>query len=219
MEKRDIQVGGELQHWGIRGMRWGIRRYQNKDGSLTPAGEKRRAKLEKKLGDLQSKSDNNTGTGKTEPTKKSIKDMSNDELKKLNERRRLEKESRDLDEAELRNTVNTKNLQKQLDDMNPKKDSKLKKYGEKAVDAAVEASVNAGKTVLQEFLIKQGKEAFQLNPQEKKKSKLEKQVEELGLLSKKAGTLRGIFGVGGFDPALVTDEADKILGTKGGFIP
>lgn len=31
----------ELYHYGIRGMRWGIRRYQNKDGSLTPAGEKR----------------------------------------------------------------------------------------------------------------------------------------------------------------------------------
>lgn len=30
----------ELQHWGIKGMRWGVRRYQNKDGSLTPAGKK-----------------------------------------------------------------------------------------------------------------------------------------------------------------------------------
>lgn len=29
----------ELTHWGIKGMRWGIRRYQNKDGSLTPAGK------------------------------------------------------------------------------------------------------------------------------------------------------------------------------------
>ena len=31
----------ELTHWGIKGMRWGVRRYQNKDGSLTPAGKKR----------------------------------------------------------------------------------------------------------------------------------------------------------------------------------
>lgn len=33
----------ELQHHGIKGQRWGIRRFQNKDGSLTPAGEKRYA--------------------------------------------------------------------------------------------------------------------------------------------------------------------------------
>jgi hypothetical protein len=28
-------------HHGIKGQKWGVRRYQNKDGSLTPAGEKR----------------------------------------------------------------------------------------------------------------------------------------------------------------------------------
>ena len=31
----------ELQHHGIKGQRWGIRRFQNKDGSLTPAGRRR----------------------------------------------------------------------------------------------------------------------------------------------------------------------------------
>lgn len=31
----------ELTHHGVRGMKWGIRRFQNKDGSLTPAGKKR----------------------------------------------------------------------------------------------------------------------------------------------------------------------------------
>ena len=33
----------ELYHYGIKGQKWGIRRYQNKDGSLTPAGKKRRS--------------------------------------------------------------------------------------------------------------------------------------------------------------------------------
>ena len=31
----------ELRHHGIKGQQWGRRRYQNKDGSLTKAGEKR----------------------------------------------------------------------------------------------------------------------------------------------------------------------------------
>lgn len=35
----------ELYHHGILGMHWGIRRYQNKDGSLTAAGRKRYEKL------------------------------------------------------------------------------------------------------------------------------------------------------------------------------
>ncbi len=31
----------ELYHHGIKGQKWGVRRYQSKDGSLTPAGKKR----------------------------------------------------------------------------------------------------------------------------------------------------------------------------------
>ena len=65
-----------LQHWGIKGMKWGIRRYQNKDGSLTPAGKKRY-------------SDSSTSVNVTSS-------LTDDELRKKINRLQLEKQYRDL---------------------------------------------------------------------------------------------------------------------------
>ena len=41
MSKWTCTRTNELQHHGIKGMKWGRRRYQNADGSLTAAGKKR----------------------------------------------------------------------------------------------------------------------------------------------------------------------------------
>lgn len=40
------ESSNELMHYGILGMKWGIRRYQNKDGSYTKAGLERYRKAE-----------------------------------------------------------------------------------------------------------------------------------------------------------------------------
>ena len=45
----------ELSHHGILGQKWGVRKYQNADGSLTEAGKKRLNRNSRKLDRLQSK--------------------------------------------------------------------------------------------------------------------------------------------------------------------
>lgn len=65
-----------LQHWGIKGMKWYIRRYQNKDGSLTPAGKKRYSDSSSSKTDLSS--------------------LSDEEIRRKINRLQLEKQYRDL---------------------------------------------------------------------------------------------------------------------------
>ena len=46
-------MGTYLMHHGVRGMRWGVRRYQNADGSLTDAGKRRYSNGERAYKDLK----------------------------------------------------------------------------------------------------------------------------------------------------------------------
>lgn len=74
----------ELYHSGIKGMKWGVRRYQNKDGSLTPAGKKRYG------------NDSDDSIKLKQIRKKSVSEMTNQELKDANYRLNLEKQYKDL---------------------------------------------------------------------------------------------------------------------------
>ncbi len=49
----DFRSYSELYHHGIKGMHWGIRRYQNPDGTLTDAGKKRLRSLNEKYAQSQ----------------------------------------------------------------------------------------------------------------------------------------------------------------------
>lgn len=49
-------MNNELYHYGVVGMKWGVRRYQRKDGTLTSAGKKHKAAAIKGLEESRSKS-------------------------------------------------------------------------------------------------------------------------------------------------------------------
>ena len=62
-----------LSHHGIKGMRWGVRRYQNKDGSLTPQGKKR---YDRDIRDnLAKKKDNRIDTSHPDPNRWAREDL------------------------------------------------------------------------------------------------------------------------------------------------
>jgi len=98
-----------LEHSGILGMHWGLRRFQNPDGSLTPAGKERYAKerskldskygITKKQGDYikgqsnKAKREKEKASNETEekPKRKALSEMTNDEINEALTRLDLEK--------------------------------------------------------------------------------------------------------------------------------
>lgn len=87
-----------LQHHGIKGMKWGVRRYQNKDGSLTPAGKKRETRLERKNDRKQNKSIKQERSYAA----KNRRNLSDSDLDARINRLKKEQQLRELTDADLR---------------------------------------------------------------------------------------------------------------------
>lgn len=106
----------ELQHHGTKGMKWGIRRYQNPDGSLTAAGKKRRS-LGQTVHDYKVKRKRVKALEKARATKEANKKAAEEAEKKAEERaKKLEAgkiPAKKMTDAELAKALDRKNKEKQ----------------------------------------------------------------------------------------------------------
>lgn len=95
-----------LTHHGIKGQKWGVRRFQNRDGTLTSAGKKRygdddgSTKTLTEKGAMRRLKTDSSGTtssaSKSSSGKKSVKDMSDADLTNQVKRLNLEKQYKKL---------------------------------------------------------------------------------------------------------------------------
>lgn len=154
----------ELYHHGVKGQKWGVRRYQNKDGSLTSAGNKRYARDAKEQG--YDKYDSETRTyyktsrksGRTDlavDAKRYAKEDTErtkrvvDSTRQMNETLRASNQNainnsrrnnkrmdlNSMSDQELRNQINRELLERQYNDVfNQKKVSKGRQYAKSILE-------------------------------------------------------------------------------------
>ena len=126
----------ELYHHGVPGQRWGFRRYQNADGTLTPAGRRRANKLAEKYAKVTGK--------KLIVKKRSVQGNEKQKPKTISE----------MSDAELQAKINRINLEQNyarlIASQAPKqKVSKGRKFiNTVKKEVIVPATISAGRTVV-----------------------------------------------------------------------
>ena len=186
----------ELTHWGIKNMKWGIRRFQNKDGSLTPEGGKRyngsdyqpRKSLGQKISDYKKASAKKKQLEKARAAR-AEKKRAEEEAKAKAEQRKKDVESgkikaKDMTSEELRDRINRMNDEKRYKQLMEETGhtSVIETYGKQFAkkmwdQAIVPAATEAGKELVKKAILNASKkeapvEEFNLDKMWKKRNKL-----------------------------------------------
>lgn len=127
----------ELYHHGVKGMKWGVRRYQNKDGSLTAAGRARARMTDS----FKSFRDKRKAKKEAEQAEEERKRRDREEI------RRRAKPVRALTDDELQSRIKRLTLEKQYKDLlgNVEPVSSGKKIANRILEGSIE---NIGKQTM-----------------------------------------------------------------------
>lgn len=158
----EILKSDELYHWGIKGQKWGIRRYQNKDGSLTPAGKKRLKKeteaLKKEEAVLKNRKTTKSKIERLEAKRKSIeeqkKTLDDADKKKTESNKSAKKSVSEMSDDELRKAIERARAEDTYRQLRPEPKAPEKNaFAKRMLNEAVKpALVNSGKKLLEQSM-------------------------------------------------------------------